>query len=64
MKNSVSLVQYIDAHTGYVNALTVLQNGYLVSGSDDYTIKIWNAATGALIQTLTGDTSTASTAHA
>jgi len=37
-------------------ALTVLQNGILVSGSLDNTIKIWNPTTGALIQTLTGHT--------
>ena len=58
------MIQTLTGHTDAVRSLTVLQNGYLVSGSDDYTIKIWNAATGALIQTLTGDTSTASTAHA
>ena len=37
-----------------VYSLTVLQNGHLVSGSDDNTIKIWDTTTAELIQTLTG----------
>ena len=30
---------YLRVHTSYVNALTVLPDGSLASGSDDYTIK-------------------------
>ena len=52
--NIVSLVQTLYGHTNYANALTVPQNGNLVSGSEDKTIKIWNSTTGELIQTLTG----------
>ena len=33
----------------------MLKNGYLASGSDDTTIKIWNTD-GSLITTLTGHT--------
>jgi WD40 repeat protein len=57
-----ALIQTLTGHTSRVWALTVLQNGNLVSGSLglvfglDNTIKIWNPTTGALIQTLT-DTS-------
>jgi len=41
----------------YIGALTVLQNGNLVSASGDSTIKMWNPKTRELIQTLTGHTS-------
>ena len=50
----VSLIQTLTDHTGVVCSLTVLQNGYLVSGSYDSTNKIWNQTTEALILTLTG----------
>ena len=43
-------------HTKDVDALTVLQNGNLVSGSEDNSIKIWNQTSGTLIQTLGGPT--------
>jgi WD40 repeat protein len=39
-----------------VSALTILQNGDLVSGSDDSTIKIWNPNDGTLKRTLNGHT--------
>ena len=48
------MIQTLTGHTLSVKALTVLQNGNLVSGSADSTIKIWNPTTGALIQTLAG----------
>ena len=35
-------------HTECVCALNALDNGDLVSGSDDCTIKIWNPETGAI----------------
>ena len=50
------MIKTLTGHTNVVQALTVLQNGNLVSGSSDNTIKIWNPTTGALIQTLTGHT--------
>ena len=43
-------------HTNSVQTLTVFQIINLVSGYWDFTIKIWNPTTGALIQTLTGHT--------
>jgi len=47
-------------HTNWINSLAVLPNGYLASGSDDYTIKIWdiNAAAGSeAIRTIIAHTS-------
>ena len=38
----VSQIQTLTGQTGIVYALTVLQNGNLVSGSFDNTIKIWD----------------------
>ena len=35
-------------HTDYVFALKVLNNGDLVSGSEDRTIKIWNVDDGTV----------------
>ena len=51
-------MQTLNGHASYVlssnnssliYALTLLPNGYLVSSSDDKTIKIWNPTTGELI---------------
>ena len=50
------MIKTLNGHTNVVFSLTVLQNGNLVSGSVDNTIKIWNQTTGALIQTLAGHT--------
>jgi len=36
--------------------VAALPNGRVVSGSRDFTLKVWNALTGACIQTLTGHT--------
>ncbi len=44
-------------HTSNVRALTVLNNGDLASGSDDRTIKIWNATDGTSKRTLKNHTS-------
>lgn len=45
----------LSGHTAPVRALTISVSGrVLASGSDDQTIKLWNPATGALLQTLTG----------
>ena len=50
------LIQTLYGHAQRVAVLTVLQDGNLVSGSSDNTIKIWNPTSGELIQTLTGHT--------
>jgi len=42
----------LTGHTSDVNALTVLSDGSLVSGSDDNTIKIWDIKNGQTIKTL------------
>jgi WD40 repeat protein/uncharacterized caspase-like protein len=42
-------------HTGSVNALALSPDGrFLVSGSDDVTLKIWDTATGNVLRTLSG----------
>jgi WD40 repeat protein len=40
------------SHNSWVLTLTQLQNGDLVSGSNDATIKIWNPIDGSLKRTL------------
>ena len=35
-------------HSSYVTSLVNLQNGYLASGSYDYSVKIWNIRDGKL----------------
>jgi WD40 repeat protein len=51
-----TLLQTLNGHTQTLHALTVLQNGDLVSGSWDSTIKIWNPIDGTLKRTLNGHT--------
>ena len=42
-------------HTGSVNALALSPDGrFLVSGSEDVTLKIWDTATGNVLRTLSG----------
>lgn len=41
-----SLVRSLTGHANYILSLTVLQDGSLVSGSEDRTIKIWNTNNG------------------
>lgn len=40
-----SLITTLNGHTNKVYSLAVLQNGYLVSGSQDKSINVWNAYT-------------------
>ncbi len=50
---SGSIVFNSTGHTGAVFTVTTLLNTtYLASGSGDTNIKIWNQATGALVQTI------------
>jgi WD40 repeat protein len=44
----------IGIHNTYVNAMIILPNDDVVTGSEDYTIKIWNATDGVIKQTLSG----------
>ena len=48
------MIQTLTGHTDTVRSLTVFPNGYLASGGDDYSIRIWNPATGQLFQNITG----------
>ena len=36
----------LKGHTGGVSAVSVLQDGRIVSGSDDDTLRVWNVNTG------------------
>ncbi|KAH7119305.1 hypothetical protein EDB81DRAFT_667219 [Dactylonectria macrodidyma] len=46
-------LQTLEGHGNVVNSVMFSADGQrLTSGSDDYTIKIWDAATGACLQTL------------
>ena len=47
----------LKGHTSYVVALVELQNGDVISGSYDKTIKVWNIKTKTCIATLEGHTS-------
>lgn len=49
-------------HTGEITSIAYSSNGrFLISGSNDTTIKVWDVATGALIRTLSGHIDTVST---
>lgn len=49
-------IQVLSGHKDSVNTLVSLNNGHLVSGSTDKTIKIWELHTNTCIQTLNGHT--------
>jgi WD domain, G-beta repeat len=49
------LVATLKGHAHFVNAVTISPDSRLIiSGSSDQKIKVWNAATGQLINTLSG----------
>ncbi len=46
------LIATLNGHTDFISCLTVLQNGYLISGSSDTTLKVWNVNGGIELRTL------------
>ena len=46
----------VDAARAQVVCVAVLPNGRIVSGSDDRTLKVWDASSGECLRTLTGHT--------
>ena len=46
-----------NGHTESISVLAVLQDGRVVSGSDDNTLRVWDAASGQCLQTLEGHSS-------
>jgi WD40 repeat protein len=49
------VLQTLEGHEGWVEAVTFSPDGQLlVSGSRDNTVKLWDATTGELYQTLEG----------
>ena len=45
-------VAILQGHTGSVNALAVLPDGRIVSGSDDKTLRVWDMQTGRTLATV------------
>lgn len=50
--DSAEKVMQLEGHASAVRSLTLLENGKLASGSDDGTVKLWNAESGACEETL------------
>jgi WD40 repeat protein len=61
VRDKSALIRTLEGHTSSVYSVAVTPDGTkIVSGSDDYTIKIWDLASagGRLLNTLKGHTST------
>ncbi len=52
-----AFITTLASHTDYVTCLEQLEDGFLVSGSRDNTIKIWNKTNQSLVATLVGHNS-------
>jgi len=49
-------IHTLSGHTGHVSCVSVLPDGRIVSGSNDCTLRIWDASSGRCINTLSGHT--------
>ncbi len=56
-------VRTLTGHSAAVAHVAWLGNETIVSASDDKTLRVWNASTGACLRTLTGHTRAVGTAH-
>ena len=54
-------IAVLQGHTAPVEALAILPNGHIVSGSDDNSLRIWDPATGECIAVLTEHTASVNT---
>ena len=48
--NSSNVKFTLDGHTDAINAIAVLHDGNLVSGSNDFTLRLWNMKTREQLQ--------------
>lgn len=53
-----SVIQKLEGHTNDLNSIAFSPDGqYIVTGSDDFSIKIWNSETGNIVRTIKADNS-------